>query len=196
MDDDEVEDTQWTSAAKARYEECANGFVEAVRDHVQLTLAREGRQREDALYFTSLTRLAEAGSTFADAEFDWCGTFPLLSDDDDDDGEDEDEDETGGDNTVVSVLGRWDYRITAPDAVIDAGKQAYRTAWPQDTEEDARVRVDSVGRAVNEILHGGDLDALNAAPGLEPYQSSINVLIHDGRDDDEDIPHGLATSDD
>lgn len=110
-------------------------------------MTRDGRQRELQGYFASASGLQEAARAFCEAEFDLCGSVPLaLMRHDDEEDEDGDQD----DGSVLPVVGRWDYRITDPDALVDAGRRAYLNAWPDDPLEDA-------GSAVGEILHGDGL---------------------------------------
>jgi hypothetical protein len=198
VDDDDVA-TQWTDAARAVYATRAEEFIAALREHVASNLSRAGRQRELEDYFRSQTRVADTAHAFADAEFDWCGASPLpLRDaegDDgwDDEGEEEDKDGTAG---VLSVVGRWDFRVTDSAAVVEAGRQAYLRAWPDDTPDDAAYRVEDVGQAAGELMHGDDLAALHAAPGLQPYRFAITVVPHDGEDDFDNNPYKLAMDED
>lgn len=190
---DEV-DTQWTDAAKASYERRTEEFIEAIRRHLALNLAREGRQKELLKYAPSQEALFQAARSFADAEFDWCGSFPLPLPSDDgwenDDDWDDDDSPSGG--SVLSVVGRWDYRITDEAALVTSARAAYLRAWPDDTDEDAEFRIRDAGSAAGELLHGDDLNALNSADGLQPHQFAVDVITHEGADDFDEDPFGIV----
>lgn len=190
---DEDEDTQWTDAARARYEDAAAAFAAVISAHVAETVKRSGRQRELGPYFESTDVIQAAAVAFNEAEFDWCGSFPLALGNDDFDEDDEggdDEDEAEGD--VLSVVGRWDYRLTDPVAVLSAGRQAYAKTWADDTEEDAEFAVQTVQNAVGELMHFPDLAQIEGVPGLQISQYWVNTFVHDGSETDEDDPFGMA----
>jgi hypothetical protein len=179
-------DTQWTAEARNAYARRAEELITEIRRHVEATLQRQGRQAEHQSYFESAERLRSAAEAFNDAELDWCGSFPLAlrgADEDDtwDEGDGAEDDEP---TAVLSVLSRWDFRVTDVDAVIAAGRAAYLTAWPDDTEEDARVRVQDVVSAAAEITHAHGLSSLHGSAGLEPDHDFTEFVVHDGEDDD------------
>ena len=95
------------------------------------------------------------------------------------DDEDDDESDAGD---VLTVVGRWDYRIVDEDAAVAAGRAAYSRVWPDDTEEDATAAVTDAVSAAREIAHGDNWDALESTPGLEPIASAASVLRHEGDD--------------
>jgi hypothetical protein len=113
-----------------------------------------------------------------------------------DDEEDEDEYEEEDDGPVLSVVGRWDYRVTDPDALVDAGRRAYLNYFTEDTVEDAALRVVDVVSAAGEILHGDALSDLQAASGLEQHQFFVQVVTHEGADDFDNNPFGLVAPND
>lgn len=184
---------QFTPETRERYAKAAEEFIAAVRLHVDLTLQMQGRQREIPPHLASSFALGDAARTFDDAEFDWCGAFPLaLPDTDDEEGDEEwEDDEDNGTGSMLSVLGRWDFRITDASALVEAGRSAYLAAWPDDTRADAEVRVDDPESASSEIMHGDDVAALNEAPGLSMRQFATYVVTHEGGDDFENDPFGL-----
>jgi len=182
-EDDVGIDTQWTADARNAYVQRAEVLIAEIRRHVEATLQRQGRQAERRAYFESVKRLESAANAFNDAEFDWCGSFPLALAEVDEDEDDEVDD--GRVFGVLSVLNRSDYRITDVDAVIAAGRAAYLTAWPDDIEEDAQVRVQNVGSAAGEIMHANGLSGLDGTAGLEDYRDFTSVVVHDGEDDDD-----------
>ena len=194
-------ETQWTQGALSAYTTSAELLVQRLQEHVRLTTARQGRQREMDAYFASSQQVREALDAFAEAEFDWCGSFPVptsgsLGDDDD---EDTDEapvsDPSVEQAPVVSVLGRWDYVVTDAAALMEHGRSAYLKAWPEDTADDADVTVRSVEGAIYEILHGAPLRNLDQAPGLEPVISTVELVRHQGMSEDEFLEDPFAVRD-
>lgn len=191
--DDELDETQWTDAARERYAASAEALISEIRRHVELTAGREGRQRELGPWFESAEDVHDAVVAFTDAEFDWCGSTSIkvrVDEDDDWDDDEEDEDEEVGD--VLSVVGRWDFRVTDPEAFLSAGRRAYAETWPDDTAEDAEIAVQTPHNVVSELLHGRGLDRLEAAPGIESSQYWFDSLVHDGSETDEEDPFAIV----
>lgn len=187
MDEDQYRETQWTAEAKQAYERRAEDLVEALRAHVKANLTRSGRQKEFKAYFESGEALLDATREFNEAEFDWCGSFPLAlrpDEDDDDDDEDEeweDQDESG---SILSVVGRWDFRITDEPAAIASGRNAYLRAWPDDINEDAEARVQLIGDAAAELMHADGLRGLEDADGMSLERNVTSFFVHEGEDDE------------
>ena len=193
--DDDYEDTQWTEAAKRAYGLRAQELIEALQAHLTANLTRSGRQKELQPYFESADRVMASARAFNEAEFDWCGSFPLGLRPDANEGEDEEDlvDElVGGD--ILSVLGRWDLRITDEDAVLAAGRAAYLRAWPDDTQEDAEIRVQNVGDAAGELVHADGLTGLHAPAGLQLQRDVTGFVVHEGEDDEtfDSDPFGIT----
>ena len=180
-------DTQWTAAARAAYVARARELSQVLLEHIALASSRSGRQRELEPYFTSAERLSKAVADFAEAEFDWCGSFPVsVRGETDDEGEDEWEaEEDDSDAPVVSVLGRWDYRIVDPQLLMQEGRAAYLTAWPDDTQDDAEVRVQTTEGAVRELLHAAVLQPLERSEGLQSLISAVELVTHAGTAEEE-----------
>lgn len=192
---DEDEDTQWTVAARERFVAQADAFVAAIQKHVTQTLTRSGRQKELGPYFESTDQLQAMAMAYSDAEFDWCGSSPLAlvrDEEDDDDWDDDDEDAPDDHGEVMSVLGRWDYRITDEQALITAGRSAYANTWPDDTAEDAEIAVPDAARAVGELIHASDVAQLEGVDGLELREWTVQNLVHDEPEIDEDDPFGIV----
>jgi hypothetical protein len=143
VDDEDSVDMQWTVEASAAYERRAHEFLECLERHVAQTLGRKGRQAELRQYFASTEELRTAAGAFDNAEFDWCGSFPLGIQDFEDDEEDEGDEVAPASNGVLTAVGRWDFRITDTDAVVAAGRAAYTKVWPDDTPKDAQERAGS-----------------------------------------------------
>jgi len=195
-DEDEAE-TQWTAAAKSAYEARAEEFISALREHVRLTAERAGRQAEGAQYVPSVQHLVRAAAAFDDAEFDWCGSFPLGIASDEDEDEDDDEDAT--DASVLTIVGRWDYEVVDFGALVAAGRAAYASVWPVDTAEDAAVAVPDAAAAAREIAHASGWSALERADGLEPIADRTLLILHDDDSadwlDDDGDPFAIARED-
>jgi len=189
--DEDVAETQWTEAAREHYAASAEELIARIRQHVELTTGRKGRQRELGPYFESAVEVHEAAVAFADAEFDWCGSTSIKvhTHEDDEDYDEWDDDEAGD---VLSVLGRWDFRITDPEAFLSAGRRAYAKTWPDDTAEDAEIAVQTPHNVVSELLHGHGLGRVEKAPGVEVRQFWTTTFVHDGTEVDEDDPFGIA----
>jgi hypothetical protein len=185
MDEEDMIDTQWTVAANAAYEQCAKAFLEALQRHVSQTLSRKGREAELRQYFASQEELRSAAVAFDNAEFDWCGSFPLGVQDFEDDDEDEGDEVAPASNGVLTAVGRWDFRITDTDALVEAGRAAYSKAWPDATPEDALERVQGPESAASEISHADGWSALSSTSGLFLERDVIQFITHDGLDDDE-----------
>lgn len=194
-------ETQWTQDALSAYRASAELLVQRLGEHVRLTSSRQGRQRETSAYFASAHQVQEALDAFAEAEFDWCGSFPVATSGSLQDDEDEDADEgpmgdpSLQDAPVVSVLGRWDYVVTDAAALMEHGRRAYLEAWPKDTADDSQVRVISVESAIREILHAAKLCDLEQVPGLEPAISTVELVRHAGTSEDEFLKDPFAVRD-
>lgn len=179
MTDDE--DTRWTDAARERFAARTEEFAAAVRRHGDVVLALSARQADVPALFAANDALAAAADAFGAAQFDLTGTFPSFELPDD---EEDDEDDDAFPDAVAGLLlvHRADYAVTDAEAVLAAGRAAYRQVWPTDTDEDAAVSVRSLDRAVHELQHAGGLSALDDVPGLEEAGSVTWVL--DAADDD------------
>lgn len=188
MNEDDLGDTQWTDAAKVEYQQRALALIEELRRHVDSTLARTGRQTELQPYFQSVDQLMTAARAFNDAEFDWCGSFPLALDDEEDDDDnswqDEEPEDALEEQPILTVLGRWDFRVTDAAAAIVAGRAAYLRMWSDDTDEDASIRVREVKDAAAELMHEDGLAGLESADGLHLERDATAFVLHEGETDE------------
>ncbi|MBB3676282.1 hypothetical protein [Modestobacter versicolor] len=140
--------------------------------------------------FAATDRLLPAVLAYADAQFEYTGNgFPFgvlhqFAEQDDADGpEDEPEPAPG-----ISVLERHDYQVTDEDAVLAAGRRAYRDAWPEDDEAAAAADVTHLGRALYQIAHVDGWSALDEVEGLSVTGGAVVVVARDevlGPDPDE-----------
>lgn len=185
VDEDELVDTQWTPEAKQAYEKRAEELIEAIRAHVAANITRSGRQKELGPYFESSETLLTVARAFEEAEFNWCGSVPLglgVADDEEEDGGDDRVDGEVPQGGMLSIFRRWDLRILDEAAVIAAGRAAYLQAWPDDTEEDASIRVEDVEVAASELIHADGLESLGNTEGLQPERGATTIIQHDGED--------------
>jgi hypothetical protein len=198
---EEFIETQWTPDALSAYRSSAEVLVQRLQEHVRLTAGRQGRQRELGAYFTSAEQVQEALNAFAGAEFDWCGSFPVRTSEALEGYDDEDveagpvSDPSVEQAPIVSVLGRWDYVVTDVAALVEHGRGAYLRFWPDDTADDADVRVTDVTSAIREILHAARLRDLEESPGLEPALSTVELVRHAGTSEDELLEDPFAVRD-
>jgi hypothetical protein len=177
--DDDIPDaeheTQWTDQARTRYQAATRAVLEALSAHTDLVAGRVGRQAELGPYFTSTERLQEVLEAFRDAEFDLCGSVPYapLSWDEDE----ADEDEDGQRGPLVSVVHQVEFEVLDEDRLVEAGRAAYRQAWPKDTAEDALVAVTDVPSAVGELVHVHGWDVLEAGTEyLRPRTGETSIV--------------------
>lgn len=187
---------QWGEEARQALLARAEAVRVAITDYVDEVVLLTGRQRELAGLFSANDVLRSAAAKFDDAAFDLTGTAPLGVEawDDEDEDEDDAEDETG---PVLTVVGRWDYRITDADAVMAAGRRSHLAHGTDDTDEDARLRVRDVESAAGEIMHGDAVARLDETPGLEQIRFATTVIRHDGADEEtfDDDPFAIVAGD-
>lgn len=175
------EDTQWTAESRRRFAVETEALIEAVRRHGAAVLALTGRRADIPVILTAGADLARAARSYADAQFDLTGTTPTFDLEADDDLEEE-EDVFPDAGAGVLLVHQAEYAVTDPEAVLAAGRAAYRRVWPDDTEPDAAADVTSLGRALHQLQHDGGLSALGRVPGLEEAGSSTWYL--DSADED------------
>jgi hypothetical protein len=94
--------------------------------------------------------------------------------------EDKDEGSEPWYGSGLSVLQRTDYRVIDESAVIQAGRAAYREAWPDDTADDAVADVTSIGQALYQITHAsGSWSAIDNVAGIEIAGRAILAVSTD-----------------
>jgi hypothetical protein len=172
------EETQWTASARVAYIVAVEAASAALAAHAERVQARKGRETELMPYFNSAGTLQAALDQLREAEFDLCGSFPFSPASFDDDEFDDDDDDSDGE-----ALGGWltvefaaHYGITDEEKLIQAGRDAYLSAWPDQTPEDAEVRVTSPSVAIGELLHTVGLAALDTdIDYLSPRWHQVSV---------------------
>jgi hypothetical protein len=178
MDDDYAE-TQWTPEARTSYGQRLEQLHTALDAHAALVLDRTGRDSEMKAYFASADRVKRAAAAFDDAEFDFCGSFPLQIEVDEDEFEDEEADDDGErwePAAVIVAVGRWDLNVHDPDAFIAAGREARREAYPDETDQERGEAVERPEQAAYEIAHARGWDALVNAPGVFRFVDSMTFI--------------------
>jgi hypothetical protein len=148
------EETQWTTSARAAYIVAVEAASVALAAHAERVQARQGRETELMPYFNSAGTLQGALDQLREAEFDLCGSFPFSPV-----GFDDDDDEAVGGWLTVEFAAH--YGIADEEKLIQAGRDAYLSAWPDQTPEDAEGRVTSPSVAISELLHTVGLAALD-----------------------------------
>ncbi|HMM95107.1 hypothetical protein [Phycicoccus sp.] len=185
---------QWSPEARQVLLARADEVRTAVNHYVEALSTLEGRQAELPDLVDISDRLRSVAAAFDDAAFDLTGISPLgvdAWDDEEDEVEDEPDDASG---PVLTVVGRWDYRVTDPDALMESGRRGYLAHWSDDTDEDAAFRVQDVVSAASEIIHGDAVHRLDETPGLEQVRFVTTLFTHDGEDDEtfDDDPFAIA----
>jgi hypothetical protein len=91
------EPSRFTPETRTAYTARVDELIAALRSHADLVLTLDASTVDDPAREASVLRLREAAETFDDAEWDWCGRYPLdveyVEDDEDDDEDDDEEDE-------------------------------------------------------------------------------------------------------
>lgn len=170
MEDDEWEAGLWSDESRERYVARAEQAIASLRQHVDLVAASTVENDQDRIE-VSADEVRLAFVALSDAEFDYSATigpFGLLQLDEDDDDLGEVVLDESAEHNQFSVMVRRDYAVVSEAAVLDAGRAAYLEVWPDDSADDASEDVQDLGRAIYQIIHAGDLEALNEVEGLQP----------------------------
>ena len=104
---------------------------------------------------------------------------------------------TTPEGSVLTVVGRWDFHVTDREALLSAGRTAYRMNQPGAPADEALGRVRTAEEATHELLEAGGVDAVYDAAGVEPERVFTFALTHD-EDDDESFdadPFAIAYED-
>lgn len=153
-------------------------------------------EHDFAELFAAGGRLMPILVALSDAHFDYTGNGgplgPLHAWDEDDDEDDGGAEQPRG--SGLSVLQRTDYRVVDEGALIEAGRAAYRDAWPDDTAEDAAADVTDVGRALYQIAHASgswssieDVDGVNVSGRVIVAVSTDETLGSEADDWPDDL---------
>jgi len=190
-------DTLWTDEARESFRTAAANLVEAIRQHSAALLELTGADADAEAIAEAGTRLEDAASAYADAQYELTGTVPPLGLDEEDDeyayefdledaAPEPELEETGEPALKLTVLHRADFVVTDELAVIQAGKEAYHEAWePDDEPQD----VADLSDALQQLQQTGGIEALAEAPGLASAGATTWILeaqeLLDERDPDE-----------
>ncbi|GAA2101983.1 hypothetical protein GCM10009841_18110 [Microlunatus panaciterrae] len=177
-DSDEDWEPEFSARSAAAVRLAAQDVIEAFKHHVDVVCAATSPAAEDSID-TSAEVLREALHRFTERQSDHCGEWTPFYDafEPEDDEEDElddlleqliDGDDGLGPVTGISRLARWDFEVVDEDAVIAAGKAAWREEYPDTTEDDLASHNHNVGLAIYNITHVRGQEALLETEGLEP----------------------------
>lgn len=156
-------------------------LVDALKAHAAVMVA-DGDPRE---VMSSINALRTSALAYVQAVFErtgWGNVFADLYDEAEDDDEDADDVDSGSEEPFagITVLRRFDYAVTDEQAIMEAGRSAYKAVWPDDSDEKAAADVQGLGRALYQIAHAHGWDSLIDVDGLRPVGGT--TLVH--RQDD------------
>jgi hypothetical protein len=194
MADEDDDFTPWTSAGADRLRAEARNAAAALIEHAD-TVAALG-EHDFAELVAAGGRLMPFLLALSDAQFDYTGNGgplgPLHAWDEDDDESDGSAEQSHG--SGLSVLQRIDYWVVDESALIEAGRAAYRNAWPDDTANDAAADVADIGRALYQIAHAsGSWSSIDDIAGIDIAGRTILAVSTDETlgSDAEDWPEDL-----
>lgn len=206
--DDSAE--MWTPQAREAYLARVEALIGDLRRHARLVAALEQTHVDHdpdtrQTMWTSQDMLQRAVNAANDAEFDWSGSSSLpwadLGDDEDDVPDvplDEDESELIASQSVISLVGRADFRIVDPEAFIAAGRRAYLRLYDLDDEELAARNVTTPLEAARALLEAPGFAELEVPRASEAFGAAWTYIAHEGSDDwiSDPDPFSIARSDD
>lgn len=202
-DEDELD--QYSDESRRRLRAAANAFVKEIEQHTARLLELGGGSGQALEVFELHDTLRRAAASWDDAVFDHTGTFPLAIEiDEDDDAQDDDgydAEEDAPSEVSVSVVSRWDIEVTSVEEVVAAGREAHRRNNPDESEEDARLRIGdaAVGQALYALVHDFG-EPWFEIPGLELAGAHRVYVARDeqvevGADEDADDSPPLVVPD-
>lgn len=202
FDDDDDDFNPFTPETAAQVRSAGEALAAAIRQHAE-HVASAAKHSDVGGIFKAGDDLLTAVMGYADAQFEHTGTaYPLgalhdLVGDEEDEDEDEEDQAFVAPASDVTVLRRADFGVEDEDAVMRAGRAAYREVWPDDDEEDAAADVTHLGSALYQIAHARGRDALNDVEGLVPTGAATAVLRQDSllAGDSDDWPDNLFDQD-
>jgi hypothetical protein len=136
----------FSAESRTALAEASRKLAERLQAHTEALLALTGDEDHSTL-FEHNAALEGVVEDWNDAVFEHTGTAPLLLDDSADD-EDDDEDEP---DQVISVVSRFDLRITDLDELLEAGRAAQERHPAELDESGDRDPVDTAEQAIYEI---------------------------------------------
>jgi hypothetical protein len=160
----------------------AEVLAESVRRHAAVMVDADAPVRTA---LAAIEELRASARRYEEVIFGTSGWGPVFADlDEEEFDEDDEEDELGQHHNgvevapepaiTVSVRARYDYQISDPEALIQAGQLARIRAW--DGEPHGSEPVTHVGEAIYELFHlaGATYPALDV-PELEPASGFVTV---------------------
>lgn len=168
--------TPWTADGAARLSAAAREVAQRIEAHAAALAALGPGDIPDV--FAANDLLGEALVAYADAQFNYCGNsgpLGLVLWEADAEGEADDEPASV---RGFAVLQRCDYEVIDETAVLSAGREGYRKAWPDASESEASKDVTHLGRALYHVAHGaGTWDVLRETAGLRATGATTNVVV-------------------
>lgn len=175
MSDDMTPTTASPSATQVRA--AAAAFKTAIDAHLVAVENRSGES--DPAVQETYDQLREAGLVYDDLLFD---AFEEVTPFEAPEVSPEDAVEVStatGPPERVGLVTRHDFTVIDPEALLDAGREAYRENWPDDGEEATEKQVSHLGAAVYEIASAYGLDGMEERAednGLLPEGSTTWVV--------------------
>lgn len=181
MFDDDDDFNPFTPETAAGVASASETLVAAVRRHAELVGSTKHDSDAPAI-FQAGDELLAAVMVYVDAQFEHTGTaYPMgaLHDLVDDEDDDDEATQTSLPTSGVTVLRRLDFGVESEEAVMRAGRAAYREVWPDDDEQAAAADVTHLGSALYQIAHARSWDALDEVEGLVPTGAATVLLRQD-----------------
>ncbi|TXK19686.1 hypothetical protein [Homoserinibacter sp. GY 40078] len=176
---DEFDDefTPWTAEGAEQLRAAARAASDAILAHAERVAALSGDAQTPKVFESALS-LAEVIAEFTDAQYAYTGTtVPLGAIYSFIDAMSENEEPEAVDVPGISVYQRRDYEVLDEESVMQAGRDAFREAWPDATDEDAAADVTTLGGALYQIAHaGGGWSALDRVQSLGVTGATVIVV--------------------
>lgn len=160
---------QYSDESRAALTTATDALIDALQAHRTHLLGLRGGTAELDELFDRQAAIAGVVRDWNEAVSDHTGTdaIALIDDDDDEDDEEDFEDTEPPEAELISVVSRFDLRVTDRDAALAAGREAHLQLWTDENEQDAEAAVPRVVDALCSIGHQAG-EALFAVPGVEP----------------------------
>jgi hypothetical protein len=147
-DMDDQRDQLFSEASRRALAEASRQLTQRLQAHTEALLAMTGGPDDQTTLDEHNVALEELVEGWNEAVFEHTGTTPLLLEVD---LEDEDEDDSAESEQVISVVSRFDLRISDPDALVAAGRAAQERQPAEEDEIGERETVETVEHAIYAI---------------------------------------------
>jgi len=182
---------QFSEQTRTALETSVAELVAALQRHAGLLLTLHGGSADSHKIFAANEDVARLMDAWNERVFDHTGTFPvsLAGLDDDDDDVDDDVPEPA-DGEPLTIVERWDLELVDAAALVAAGREAHVRTWPDETDDDARVAVESAADALYALRHERG-EPWYDVPGIQVIYGARAYLRPDerpeGPSDEEDL---------